>query len=671
MTNRFTHALLHETAHSFHTNFYKMLFNSEEEVFVNLRMLCALHWAGMDSGQMLLTNASSKWTWTDGSVAEQYMYQDRGMISLTDPAYQAYFPESSGVWDLWEMKSTFVPVSVRQNFALSAYTDSSAGRLFARSAAIVSAAADRPVSCSFSDDPSDSNNWLNTDAIDANWETVSEEEWKKLTVLCVSDADHVSLPDAVKDIVKMYCSYLSKCTEELRYYFFVKADGKNVRKEYTVRVTPAVRELISANCKAENGAFRVSGNLIQAFNMFDFMENGMDETLILNQYLRPAPAFRAFCLKTMTADYENRHAFMPTVQTPEIIGQPENADAAVGDTVSFTVEAAGIGMTYQWQYRAGTKWRDSVMTGADTATVCKEVQEGRDMQEYRCIVSWPDGHQEISETALLRIRPTITEQPQNSEAAPGETAIFRAEASGTDLTYQWQFSSGAEWEDSDVTGADTEEIAVPVSAEQDGTLFRCVISGRSGAQTVSDEAELIVRKGITSQPEDIETAEGEDVQFSVGVSGNGVTCQWQFSKGNGWKDSGMTGADSDTVTVPAAFSRDGQQYRCVVSWPDGTQEFSDAAVLRVRPTIVEQPSDVTAPAGFIAVFTAAADGKDLTYQWEVFSGTEWAAADSSGADTDTLRVTAAEAINGQQYRCVITGSSGAQSVSEPAVLTIE
>lgn len=670
LNDRFTHALLHETAHSFHTNFYKMLFNSEEEVYANLRMLCALHWAGMDAGQMMITNAATKWTWADSELDQKYRYKDADMISLTDPAYQEYFPAEGGISGLWDLKTTFVPISVRQHFALSSYADSSADRLFSRTAAIVNAVTDLPVTCSFSDDPADCGNWLNTDAVNENWNTVTEEEWEKLTALCISDADRVSLPEHAKDIVRMYCSWLSQCTEEIRYYFFVSTDGKKNRKEYTVKVTPAVQEMLRAGCTVKDDAYCIPGNLIQAFNMCDFMEIDTDTSLIRNQYLKPAPTIRQFFLDVLTTDYEGKHSFIPNVPAAEIIVQPADADAAVGDTVSFTVEASGIGVTYQWQYMAGSEWRNSVMAGADTATVCKEVKRSGDGQKYRCVVSWPDGHQEISEAATLRIRPTITQQPQNAEASAGETVRFTAAAAGDDVTYRWQENSGEGWTDSEAQGADTAELEITVTRAQNRTLFRCITAGAGGAETVSDEAELTVLNGITKQPEDAEAPEGTTVQFSVAVPDSDVTCQWQYNKGSGWKDSSMTGFDTDTVTVPAVFSRDGQTYRCIVSWPDGSTEISDAAMLRVQPTVLEQPASVTVSPGETAGFTVTAEGSELTYQWESFSGTEWEKADTEDVDPSVLTVTAPEEACTVQYRCVITGKSGAQSVTEPALLTV-
>ncbi|MCD8132734.1 MAG: hypothetical protein LUE19_02635, partial [Clostridiales bacterium] len=64
----------------------------------------------------------------------------------------------------------------------------------------------------------------------------------------------------------------------------------------------------------------------------------------------------------------------------QIITQPEDYTGTAGSTAVFEVEVTGSGLTYQWQYlNAGAStWRDSGMSGADTATISVPVTEARD-----------------------------------------------------------------------------------------------------------------------------------------------------------------------------------------------------------------------------------------------------------------------------------------------------
>ncbi|MCD7922035.1 MAG: hypothetical protein LUG27_06315, partial [Clostridiales bacterium] len=60
--------------------------------------------------------------------------------------------------------------------------------------------------------------------------------------------------------------------------------------------------------------------------------------------------------------------------------------------------------------------------------------------------------------------------------------------------------------------------------------------------------------------------------------------QWQYLNAGAstWRDSGMAGADTATVSVPITDARDGQQYRCVVTDEDGNMAVSEAVTLSVE-----------------------------------------------------------------------------------------
>ncbi|MCC8081747.1 MAG: hypothetical protein LIO80_07050, partial [Lachnospiraceae bacterium] len=170
------------------------------------------------------------------------------------------------------------------------------------------------------------------------------------------------------------------------------------------------------------------------------------------------------------------------------------------------VEATGTGLTYQWQYKSagGTMWHDSGLTGATTATLSVPVTEARDGQQYRCVVTDGDGNTVTSEAATLTVSDdgdltdeeelSITLQPSDYTGSVGDTATFSVEATGTGLTYQWQYKSagGTMWHDSGLTGATTATLSVPVTAARDGQQYRCIVTDGDGNTVTSDAATLSV-----------------------------------------------------------------------------------------------------------------------------------------------------------------------------------
>ncbi|MBQ3940964.1 MAG: immunoglobulin domain-containing protein, partial [Oscillospiraceae bacterium] len=177
---------------------------------------------------------------------------------------------------------------------------------------------------------------------------------------------------------------------------------------------------------------------------------------------------------------------------PAITAQPQSVTAAVGDTAKFTVTATGIGLTYQWQYNNGSGWANSSQSGCRTATLRVPVTAARDGQKYRCIVTSSNGMTVTSSAAAITVKTAITAQPQNVTASAGDTARFTVTATGSGLTYQWQYNTGSGWNNSTQSGCRTATLRVPATAARSGQKYRCVIIG-SNDSVVSAAATLTVR----------------------------------------------------------------------------------------------------------------------------------------------------------------------------------
>ena len=69
-----------------------------------------------------------------------------------------------------------------------------------------------------------------------------------------------------------------------------------------------------------------------------------------------------------------------------------------------------------------------------------------------------------------------------------------------------------------------------------------------------------------------------------------------------------------------------------------------------------------------AVFSVAATGEGMTYQWQEEVNGAWTPV--SGATGTTLTVTASPEKNGRRYRCVATSRFGTEATSSAATLTV-
>ena len=270
---------------------------------------------------------------------------------------------------------------------------------------------------------------------------------------------------------------------------------------------------------------------------------------------------------------------------------------------------------------------------------------------------------------------TITAQPKSVSAEDGTTVSFRTAAEGSIwVEYQWQYrtSPTGDWYKSTLSGYNTAELKVRATSARSGYQYRCKVINRSSAPVYTQPATLTVAVTkapvISTQPKDIGAGKGETVSFKVASPNSGLSYQWQYRVSeNGLWDNCSNGK-SATLSVEAKAYRNGYQYRCKVTNKVGTT-ISNIATLRVgtKPTMTAQPESVTLPVGRNAVFSVAASGPELSYQWQYKErrGDSWY--NCSNGTAATLTVAVKSYRDGYQYRCQITNPYG-KVISDAATL---
>lgn len=97
----------------------------------------------------------------------------------------------------------------------------------------------------------------------------------------------------------------------------------------------------------------------------------------------------------------------------------------------------------------------------------------------------------------VKYAPAITNHPKNVEVKEDETATFTVEATGSDLSYQWQQSTdkGSSWTNIASATSDTYTTG-KTTMDMSGTQYRCVVKN-SIDEVTSDAATLTVQKSTT------------------------------------------------------------------------------------------------------------------------------------------------------------------------------
>ena len=176
---------------------------------------------------------------------------------------------------------------------------------------------------------------------------------------------------------------------------------------------------------------------------------------------------------------------------PVIVTQPESVSVIENKTISFSVEASGSKLNYQWQYsKDGNTWQNKTVTTAGMSFKAKLSHNGN---YYRCIVS-NDGGSVISKAVLLTVTmapPVIVNQPKSVSVIENKTIVFSVEASGRNLSYQWEYSKdGNKWQAYTETSA---ELSIKADIRLNGYYYRCVISNQGGS-VISLAVKLTVKE---------------------------------------------------------------------------------------------------------------------------------------------------------------------------------
>jgi hypothetical protein len=140
---------------------------------------------------------------------------------------------------------------------------------------------------------------------------------------------------------------------------------------------------------------------------------------------------------------------------PLIVNNPIADTVCNGDPASFTVNAVGTGLTYQWQVYTGigsftNLVNGSPYTGTNTATLgLPYTRLNMNGYYYRCIITGKCAPIVTTTPALLTIHtpPAIVYQTQDPVICNTATDSFSVIATGNYLNYQWQVSldNGNTW----------------------------------------------------------------------------------------------------------------------------------------------------------------------------------------------------------------------------------
>ena len=365
---------------------------------------------------------------------------------------------------------------------------------------------------------------------------------------------------------------------------------------------------------------------------------------------------------------------------------PANQSSCIGGNCGFYIGASGSGITYQWQVDNGTGFvnvsNNSTYQGATTEMLLiSNILSTMNAYKYRCVVSGYCPPSLTSNFGILNVglAPNIILHPADTNVCQGTQAKFTTQASGTNLTYQWQcdnstgvFSNISN--NSIYSGVNTNVLMVTnVQNNMNDYKYRCLLSSclptNSATLTIMNTPVIAPIYNYTACLNGIAT-------FTAQITGLVAYYQWQVNFGAGFNNiyngTIYNGTDSNTLVInDVANSMNGYQYRCIITTFCSPYYYqTNTATLWINPNspvISNQPQNISVCENDKAYFVVSAIGLGLSYQWQYKPSNSWVNVPNSapfyGADNDTLSIDTVKInFNGYKFRCLLSSCLLSDSV---------
>ena len=386
------------------------------------------------------------------------------------------------------------------------------------------------------------------------------------------------------------------------------------------------------------------------------------------------------------------------ISVPVITTQPQTAVVKAGQTATFTVEATGEELVYQWQIdrNDGNGFVD-ITGAANTSYTTGETDKDCNGFRYRCVISNSAGSVMTEEAGL-----TVQTEPEAKDklisiTAPGSIAVANGTAyADMQLPAYVNIVTEKGTADQAVVTWDTES---PVDGSYDPSVLTEQTVTLKGVVTCPDKVDpngmdlttgitiIISAAGIVGAPvASVEagtytknqnvaltsTTDGAKIYYTTDGSTpaieNGAPIGTTLEYTDPISVTGVEG-QSITMTITAIAVKSDMQnseakaFTYTIAIPNTTPVVE-------APIISAQPQSTSVKAGEKATFTITATGTDVTYQWKIDRNDGNGFVDISGANNASyITGVTDKTCNGFRYQCVVSNSAGAVT-TDTVTLTV-
>ncbi|MCH8556019.1 MAG: T9SS type A sorting domain-containing protein [Schleiferiaceae bacterium] len=197
----------------------------------------------------------------------------------------------------------------------------------------------------------------------------------------------------------------------------------------------------------------------------------------------------------------------------------------------------------------------------------------------------------------------VASQPSNQLRNIGGNATFGVSATGSGISFEWQYNDGSSWQpvanSGQFSGAQFDTLFVStVTMANDGAQFRCILTESATCADTSNVVTLSVCGELTSQPSDTTVFVNNGAAFSVAHSDPNATFQWQIADSSGVFNNltdglNYSGVNTATLTIiNAALAMDQETYRCLTVSGSCTGNSGTARLIVINNISTENPDGI-------------------------------------------------------------------------------
>ncbi len=402
-------------------------------------------------------------------------------------------------------------------------------------------------------------------------------------------------------------------------------------------------------------------------------------------------------------DINTSNAYLNIHDAPTVTTDPADVEVcstlSSGVNTSFSVAVSNLvaGFYYQWQVDDGSGFvdivDDAIYSGSNTKDLAlTDATPTLSGYLYRCEVGGcaPSVYS-LAATLTIDAPPVFTVGAVQTNICEGSGAVFTVEATGTNLTYQWQeFKGTGSYTDisdnSMFLGTNSSTLQISgATTNMNNYRYKCVVTnGMCTLNSSNGVLKIYTQPTLTLYSNNQTTVcDGGTTTLRVtasstsGFSAGVFSYQWQAT------DTGIFADISDGTTYSnttakvlsidvATYSLNGVKYRCVINGCSiGNVSAEETLTVLQLPLVTTSPQSQTVCHGEQIKFTAEATGSDVTYTWWRDSGDGIFQQVSAANANPDLTFVANRDFNGHKYKCIAqAGNCTTTSESFEATLIV-